>query len=277
MKPPPFAYVRPQSLEETTRELRADEVTLLAGGQSLIPMLNLRIARPRTIVDISRVPGLDRIDVAPDRVEIGAMVTHSTIETHNWPDSLRALPEGVSRIGYRAIRNRGTIGGSLAHADPAAELPSLAMVMGASINLESTSGKRTVSADDFFLGYYSTARNPDELITSVTFPIRPGQRSGFAELSRRTGDFAIALAAVTKWGEGDAKEARVVVGGLDTRPRRIPEIEDSLVGDEDWTKVCTPEILASHTNPSDDIHGSAGFRLQMGAEMVARSIKDMED
>ena len=276
MKPPPFAYMRPGTLEEAASQLRADRgAMLLAGGQSLVPMLNLRVARPTTVVDISSIEGLDAIDIGPEQVRIGALVTHSQIENHEWPASLSALPAGAGQIGYPAIRHRGTIGGSLAHADPAAELPTLMVALDATIHLQSEDGRRSVGADDFFEGYYSTSRNEDELISYVNLPLASGLRSGFAEFSRRTGDFAIALAAVATWGSDGRKQARVAVGGLDTRPRRVTAIEAALIEGDDWKELCTAEVLSSFTDPSDDIHGSPRFRLEVGAEMVARAIADM--
>ncbi|MGF1618606.1 MAG: FAD binding domain-containing protein, partial [Acidimicrobiia bacterium] len=239
-------------------------------------MLNLRIARPTTVVDISRIPGLQEIEMTSESVAIGALTTHSAIETYDWPGALSALPEGTSHIGYPAIRHRGTLGGSLAHADPAAELPSLMVALDASIALHSSGGTRTVASDEFFTGYYSTARNHDELLTAVNVPISPGLRTGFAEFSRRTGDFAIALAATATWTDDGSTRARVVVGGLDVRPRRIGVIEEALINGGDWREVCTPEVLAVFTDPSDDIHGSADYRLRLGAEMVRRAISRME-
>jgi len=277
LKPPPFAYVRPTSLDEAAQHLQSDQgAALLAGGQSLVPMLNLRIARPTTVVDISRLPGLSGIEMTPESVAIGALTTHSAIETYDWPSTLSALPAGTSNIGYPAIRHRGTLGGSLAHADPAAELPSLMVALDATIELHSSDGNRSVAADEFFTGYYSTARNHDELLTRVTVPVSEGLRTGFAEFSRRTGDFAIALAATAVWDDGGVSRARVVVGGLDVRPKRIRPIEEALASGGHWQKACTPEVLAAFTEPSDDIHGSADYRLRLGAEMVRRAIIRME-
>jgi aerobic carbon-monoxide dehydrogenase medium subunit len=276
MKPPLFDYVRPSSIVEAANALRNDpEALVIAGGQSLVPTLNLRLARPSAVVDISRLPGLSGIETDDGRVVIGALTTHSTIEFHDWPLGLEALPRGVSHIGYRAIRNRGTIGGSIAHADPAAELPSLMVALDAGIELRSPDASRTIPAADFFLGYYTTARGHDEIVTSVTVPRRPGLATGFAEFSRRIGDFAVALAAVATWEDEGQTHARVVVGGLDSRPRRIAAIEDALVDDGDWRDVCTPDVIASFTDPSTDIHGSAEHRLHLGAEMIRRAIDQM--
>lgn len=277
MKPPPFAYLRAASLDEAARELQSDDgAMILAGGQSLVPMLNLRIARPTTVIDISRIPGLEGIEVTPESVAIGALTTHSAIESYDWPSALSALPTGTSHIGYPAIRHRGTLGGSIAHADPAAELPSLMVALDATVDLHSASGTRSVAAEEFFTGYYSTARNHDELVSTVNLPVYADLRTGFSEFSRRTGDFAVALAATATWTEAGSLRARVVVGGLDVRPRRIGAIEEALVDGSDWRQACTPEVLAAFTEPSDDIHGSSDYRLRLGAEMVNRAITHMQ-
>ena len=249
---------------------------LLAGGQSLVPMLNLRLARPATIVDISGLPGLAGIESTTDRVTIGALATQADVETHPWPSSLAALPEAVSNIGYPAIRHRGTVGGSLAHADPSAELPTVTTALDAGIHLRSLRGDRTIPAGEFFVGYFSTACLPDEIVVALDVPLRPRLRTGFAEFSRRTGDFAVALAAVATWEGSGTRHARVVVGGLDARPRRIDTIERALLAGDDWREHCTVDVLADFTEPLSDIHGSSEYRLHVGAEMVRLAIERTE-
>lgn len=276
MKPPPFAYHRPMNLTEALARLSSDEGAVpLSGGQSLIPLLNMRLARPSTVVDLSAVPGLDSITSIDDRVKIGGRVTHSRLERHDWPVGFEALTKGVERIGYPAIRHRGTVGGSVAHADPAAELPCLMVAFDAAIEVTSAGGSREIGADDFFVGYYETARRRDEIVTSVAIPTRPGLRSGFSEISRRTGDFALALAAVAIWDTADGRHARVVVGGLDVRPRRIPEMEEALISGGPFDAAVTPEVLERHVSPSSDIHASADYRLQVGAEMLRRAAREV--
>lgn len=277
MKPPPFAYVRPASLDEAAVLLAEDGgAVLLAGGQSLVPMLNLRLARPSTVVDISGLTGLAGIDWTADRVTVGALATQSAVETHPWPDSLAALPHAVANIGYPAIRHRGTVGGSLAHADPSAELPTVTTALDGGIRLRSVRGDRRVPAEDFFVGYFSTASDPDEIVVALDLPLRPRMRTGFAEFSRRTGDFAVALAAAATWEGEQGRNARVVVGGLDARPRRIGRIERALLERADWRYHCTPEVLASFTDPVSDIHGSSEYRLHVGTEMVRLALERME-
>jgi aerobic carbon-monoxide dehydrogenase medium subunit len=278
VKPPPFAFAQPDSLATALDCLSSNEGAFpMSGGQSLVPLLNLRLARPSLVVDLSRVPGLSEISTDGDGVSIGAMTTHSRIEAHPWPSALSALPAAASKIGYRAIRNRGTMGGSLAHADPAAELPTLALALDASIELTSTVGTRTLTADEFFVGYYETARHRDELVTAVSFPVPGDLRTGFAEISRRTGDFAIALAAVATWTDNGEPRARVVLGGLDVRPRRVPDLERAATaGIDEMLSMTTPETLAASTAPTDDIHATAGFRLHLGAEMVRRAAAGLQ-
>lgn len=276
MKPPLFAYYRPNSVAEAVARLAREEGAVpLAGGQSLIPMLNMRLARPTTVVDLGGIADLQGIDVSPDSIRLGARVTHAALEKHGWPHGYEAIPEGVRQIGYGAIRNRGTVGGSLAHADPAAELPALMLAFGASIQLASPRGERSMVADDFFLGYYETARASDEIITSVRIPVRDDLRSGFSELSRRRGDFAIALAVAVRWKEAGRTEARAVVGGLDVRPRRIPEVEEALVTGSEL--AITADLLARHVHPANDVHASAEYRLEVGAEMLRRAVWSMEN
>ncbi|MGA7272110.1 MAG: FAD binding domain-containing protein, partial [Acidimicrobiia bacterium] len=204
MKPPPFAYARPTSLDEALGILAGPGDPLpLAGGQSLVPMLNMRLVRPDTIVDLSRLPTLNGIEAVPSSVTVGARVTHHDLARHRALGPVAAIPRAVSEIGFQAIRHRGTLGGSLAHADPAAELPTLLLALDATITLTSTSGERDLAADDFLVGYYSTARRPDELLTRVEIPTPDGLRTGFTEFSRRPGDFALALCAAAIW-DGEA-------------------------------------------------------------------------
>lgn len=268
MKPPPFDYVRPRDLDETLRMMaELEDATLLAGGQSLVPMLNMRLARPAVVIDINHLDGLAGVRWSDNRVEIGAMTRHHELESdHRLANEFPALTDAVTKIGYQAIRHRGTLGGSLAHADPAAELPTIMTALGAEIVLTSSSGTRTVPADTFFTGYYSTERHPTEMITAVT--IATGGRSGFLEFSRRAGDFAIALAAVGYRDGG----VRAVVGGLDTRPRRITPFEKRLGSRDD--RVDNDEI-ADITIPMGDIHGSPEYRVRLAGELLRRVVSNL--
>jgi carbon-monoxide dehydrogenase medium subunit len=279
LKPPPFAYIRPASLNEALDVLASDDGALpLAGGQSLVPMLNMRLVRPTTIVDITRLPGLAGVATTPEGVTVGGRVTHHNLARFPQLGSVSAIAAAVSEIGFQAIRHRGTLGGSLAHADPAAELATVLLSLDATVVLMSTAGERRVAIDDFLVGYYSTERQPGELITAVDIPTPIGLTTGFAEFSRRPGDFGLALCAVAIWDAGGARHARAVIGGLDVRPRRLPILESFLTrADHDGAVgAATSEMLASVTAPTSDIHGSADFRLHLGAEIIRRALHQVE-
>lgn len=194
MKPAPFAYARADSVEHAVAVLAedGDDTRLLAGGQSLVPMLNLRVARPARLLDIGRLRDLDRLGVDERRMFIGALVPHAVLESH---PTIRAgaavLARAATHIGHPAIRRRGTIGGSLAHADPSAELVAVGAALGASVILESTRGRRSVAVDAFVRGPYETVVEPDEMLTWVELPLPvAGSRTGFYEIAPRPGDFA---------------------------------------------------------------------------------------
>lgn len=241
-------------------------------------MLNMRLARPSTIVDITKVPGLDETWVLPDRITVGARMTHHDLARVPQLTSVRALGTAISEIGFQAIRHRGTIGGSLAHADPAAELATVLLALDASVNLTSSNGERRLPMDDFLVGYYSTARRADELVTSVDIPLPIRLVTGFSEFSRRPGDFGLALCAAAVWEDHGVPTARVVVGGLDVRARRLPVIEQTLLqsGVAAAVEVTTPELLSTTTSPSTDIHGSTDYRLQVGAEITRRALSQVD-
>jgi len=209
MKAPDFSYVRPDTLQEALAILADDEAMPLAGGQSLMPMMNFRLAAPETIVDLNAIDDLRGINVADGIVKIGAMTRYAElaqsdeIATHA-PLIRLALPH----IAHAAIRNRGTIGGSIALADPAAEMPAVMLALGATVEVEGANGKRRVAADDFFLGLYETALEDAELITAISIPQRePDDRFGFYELARRHGDYAMAGVAIAIPAQGAAKIA----------------------------------------------------------------------
>ena len=223
MKAPAFRYTRPQSPEEAIASLEQHgaDARLLAGGQSLMPMLNLRLLQPSVLVDINCIPGLDRIAAHADRVEIGALARHAAVL--NSSDVAQAAPLltlALPHVAHLAVRNRGTHGGSCALADPAAELPACALALGASFVLRGSRGERRVPAEEFFLGLYETALAPDELLVRIDYPRAGGAwRYGFEELSRRRGDFAIAgLAAAARIERGALLEARLAFFGVANRP-----------------------------------------------------------
>lgn len=279
MKPAPFEYHRPASLAETFDLLDryGDDGRILAGGQSLVPALNLRLATPRAVIDINRVPDLDAIRATPEGLVIGALVRQETLERsalgrEHAPLIAAALPH----VGHSAIRVRGTIGGSLALADPAAELPACAVALGATIRAGSRGGRRDIAAADFFRGIYTTALGPGEIVTEVVVPrAAAGWRWGFEELARRQGDFALAgLAAGARVERGLLAEVRLVFFGVGTRPLRARGAESVLAGrraDAD-TLIEAGQKLRGDLDPPGDVHGSPALRRHLARVLLSRVV-----
>ncbi|MCL6593367.1 MAG: FAD binding domain-containing protein [Alicyclobacillus sp.] len=215
MKPVAFAYYRPQSLAEAVRMLREHPGSKpIAGGQSLIPLLNFRMARPEALVDLNRIPGLDGVEVRGARLRLGGLLRHQQLHEHplvrqHWP----VLAEAAGEVGHWAIRNRGTLGGSLAHADPAAELPAVMVAADAVFELVSADGVREMPAREFFYGYLMTALQPDEVLAAVELPLANDVAWGFAEVARRPGDFALAGAVCELRPDGSGAVTWFAVGG----------------------------------------------------------------
>src|SRR5262245_11494891 len=262
MKPPPFEYAAPESVEDAVALLAeaGDDAKILAGGQSLVPLLALRLASPRLLVDVAGIAGLDGVDVQADgQVTIGALARQRAIERRR--DITQLVPmvaQAIPLIGHAAIRNRGTIGGSLAHADPAAELPMVALAADAVVVVHGPSGERTIAAADLFAGYLSTTVGPDEVLVGVRFPPWPA-RAGcdVQEFSRRHGDFAVAAVAATVRldDDGDVTEARLALAGVDTTPVRAEDAEKGLAGvtpsPAAWRDA--GEVAASALTPPTDL------------------------
>jgi len=279
MKPVPFEYHRPASLAETFDLLDryGDDGRLLAGGQSLVPALNLRLAAPRAVIDINRIPDLDAIRVTADGLVIGALARQEALERsplvrEHAPLIASALPH----VGHSAIRARGTIGGSLALADPAAELPACAVALGATIRAGRRGGTRDIPADDFFRGIYTTALAPGEIVTEILVP-RPaaGWRWGFDELARRHGDFALAgVAAGARVESGVVAESRLVFFGVGTRPVRARRAEAALAGGRADAEALAAagRALDADLDPPGDVHGSPALRRHLARVLLARVV-----
>lgn len=259
MKPPPFEYHAPESLDEVLALLaeHGDEAKVLAGGQSLIPLLNFRLARPARLVDVNRVPELE--GVAGGR--IGALTRTRAIELDP-PAPL--LAQAVRHAGHAQIRNRSTVGGSCAHADPAAELPTALLALDARFRLRSATGERIVAAEDFFLGVFATALRPEELLVEVDVPDQRG-RSAFVEHARIHGDFALAGAAVVL-GEQPA----VVLMAVADRPVRSPRAERVLV--EGGSAEDAAAAAVEDLEPPSDLRASGRYRKALVQELVRRAI-----
>lgn len=277
MKPGPFDYAAPTSLREALRLLSDTErdVKVLAGGQSLIPMLNMRLARPELVVDITRVAELGRMSVDADgALHIGAAVRQAAAAADpavrgGWP----LLAAAIEQIGHPQIRNRGTVCGSLVHHDPAAELPAVAVALDARFTVTGPGRSRTVPAGDFFLSTFAADVEPDELLTEVVFPApAPGTGWSFLELVQRRGDFAGVGVAVLVRRSGDAVgEARIVFCGVGSTPVRTPEAEQALVGRSFDPVAVEAAVLAVRgaVDPPGDVHASAQWRRE-GAEVLLR-------
>jgi carbon-monoxide dehydrogenase medium subunit len=280
VKPAPFDYLDPTTVEDTVGLLAefADEAKLLAGGQSLVPMLNLRLARPAKLVDINGVTGLDHLGTDGGELVVGALTRQRLLEgsplaTGAWS----LLPAALHHVGHAHIRNRGTVGGSIAHADPAAELPAAVCALGARMVVRGVSGTREVAADGFFRGYFTTAVEPDELLTEIRIPGWPARSGGaFVEVARRHGDFAQigVAAAVALGGDGEVVRAGVAVAGAATAPVIATEVVDGLAGRRP-TAALAEELagkFAAGLAPPSDLHGSAAYRRQLVRHLLPRAI-----
>ncbi|MEH0580343.1 FAD binding domain-containing protein [Streptomyces sp. B21-108] len=281
MKPPPFTYCDPESVDEAValkREYGIDSL-VLAGGQSLLPMLNLRLAKPEALIDINRIGDLQKIDrLADGWLEVGAGVRQSELEDDPSAGELvPLLPEAAGHIGHVEIRHRGTVGGSLAHADPAAELPCTAVALDATLVVRGPSGTRTIEAQDFFQGRLITALEPEEVLVAVRYPVTPRTAAhGFAEVARRAGDLALAGAAAVVDLSEDGHLTSVSVGalGISDTPVRASAVESALIGEaptEESIARAAEEIVPSVTS-GDDPHATGAYRRHLATVVVRRAI-----
>ena len=281
MKPAPFRYARPNSLAEALSLLGASggDAKLLAGGQSLVPMLNMRLVRPAVLVDLNAVPGLDGITALPDGgLMIGALVRHADVAASPLVrDRAPLLAEAARHVGHAAIRNRGTLGGSLAHADPAAELPAVLVALDSELILTGPGGARSVPASAFFLGLLSTALGVDEILTEIRLPAQ-GPGWGFAEVARRHGDFALAgVAAVVRTGAGhpsQCEEAILVGFGVGDRPVRLTPSERIATGARLDAEMAAGAAAAAGLacDPPDDVHASGEYRRHLATVLTERAL-----
>jgi carbon-monoxide dehydrogenase medium subunit len=279
VKPPAFEYVAVASAEEAVAELAAhgDAAKLLAGGQSLMPMLNLRLAAPGRLVDLNRVAALASIEERAGGVAIGAMTRQRAVEKSVLVASrVPLLADALPWVGHTAIRNRGTLGGSLAHADPAAELPAVALGLDARFTVRGPGGSRTVAAREFFTGYFTTALAPTELLAEVWFPALPaGSGVAWIEVARRHGDYALAgVAAVVTVDGGIVREARLAVTGVDAVPVRATAAERLLAGAPLTAQAmeAAAEEVRRQIEPHTDIHATAGYRRHVAGALTTRAL-----
>jgi carbon-monoxide dehydrogenase medium subunit len=279
MKSPPFEYHRADTVEETLGLLRelGDEAKVLAGGQSLVPLLHLRLARPAHLVDVNGVADLSYVRNGAG-VEVGALVRHRDAERSTVLREQAPLAAAAVRlIGHAAIRTRGTIGGSVAHADPAAELPAALLALGAEFVVRSARGERVVAAADFFHGFLTTALEPDELLVAIRIPAAPARSgSAFEEFSRRHGDFAVVgVASMVALDDGGRiSDARIAFSGAASVPVRAEGAEQALRSEQP-----SPELFgaiaaeaAAGVDPPDDLHGTAAYRRQLVSALTRRAL-----
>jgi len=280
LKLPDLGYIRPKTVKEAIDILVAHdgEAKLIAGGQSLMPMLAFRLLAPRILVDVSRLPGLNRIDITPDGVRLGALTTWRDIERHAGLKTAHPLlAAAIAHVAHYQIRNRGTVGGSLAHCDPASEFPALVTTCDAAVVVCGPGGERIVKAADFILGAMTTSLEPDEMITEIRFPAWPASRRwGFEEFSRRRGDFAMAAAAVfyDLDASGRMVDPHIGIIGEADRAIRLTAVEEFLAGRTiDRQTIATARTMgAQAAETSDDIHTPAQYRKALIGTMIERAL-----
>lgn len=280
MKLPPFSYSSPTSIDEAVKLLASHDGNAkpVAGGQSLIPLLAFRLAAPEMLVDLRRIPDLGRIRYEEDGIHLGALVRWRDIQDEaKLAEAHPLLAAAIEHVAHYQVRNRGTVGGSLAHADPAAEMPGIAVTCDAKISVVGASGSRVVDAGDFFDGPLTTVLEPDELIVDVLLPAWPkGRKWAFQEFARRRGDFA--LAGIALWYDlsgGVATNAHVGVIGTADRPQRLTEVEAAINGSTvDSTAIAHAAAVASGSvDMHDDLHATAEYRKALVGTLVERGLE----
>jgi CO/xanthine dehydrogenase FAD-binding subunit len=278
MKPAAFDYIAPNSLEAAVEAIAAanGDGKVLAGGQSLMPLLNFRMTRPTVVVDLMHIPGMSFIELRGNAVAIGAMTRHADLEFSDLVASkLPVMAAAMRHVAHLAIRNKGTIGGSLSHADPAAELPMLAVFYGATIKVQGSNGRREIAAEDFFVSALTNCLDPDEIVFEIDFPVLASHAGwAFEEVARRFGDFALACIAVSFEVLDDRiADARVAVMGVADTPRRLREAEQALMGARRGLEAAAKfaEVVRSCLSPPSDIHVSAEYRKNLIGALAERA------
>lgn len=277
MKPPKFRYERPESIGAALDLLDSvgDRAKVLAGGQSLVALMNLRLASPEIVVDIGRLDDLRYVRTGASSLDVGALTTQASVE-HDASIAMACplLAEAIGHIGHSAIRNRGTVGGSIAHADPAAELPLILTALGGEVTVASSAGSRRIAAADLFHGFLMTAVKPNEIVTEVSFPSSNGDcKFAFEEFARRPGDFALGAVACRIERDGDSLVSmRVALAGVGHVPVVVEGLDDLRgADDKDVVKVVTEAVTAVST--VSDVHGSAEYRRHLIGRLAERAVR----
>jgi len=281
MRPAPFDYLAPQTLDEAVRALaeHADDAKLLAGGHSLLPLLKLRLTRPALLIDLNRIPGLNTISQHDDQIVIGALATHYQIESSELlAKRCPLLPQTAREIGDVQVRNRGTIGGSLTHADPSADWPAAMIAIGGELKLRGPGGERSVKAEDYLVGAMTTAIEPNEILTKIHVPVMQ-KRSGSAYLKMAQQASGFAIVGVAAWlsidGKGRCDETGIGITGLTDKPVRAHAVEQALRGNKLTLKLIETAAAqaAEGVDPLEDLHATAQFRAHLARVYTARAIQ----
>jgi aerobic carbon-monoxide dehydrogenase medium subunit len=275
LKPAPFAYAKARSVADAIELLASNDARLLAGGQSLIATLNMRLSQPALLVDINGIGGLDRITLKNAHIEIGALVRHAQAErSAEIAQAAPLMALALPHIGHPAIRNRGTVGGSLAFADPAAELPACMVALGAEIEIAGPQGQRAVKADAFFKGLFETALTGRDVLTAIRVPVASGTtRVGFAEFARRHGDYAmVGLAACAQADGKRLNEVRLAYFGVGATPVRARKAEAALT---DGNSEAAVGALAEDLDPPDDVQASGAVKAHLAGVLLRRVARQL--
>jgi CO/xanthine dehydrogenase FAD-binding subunit len=277
MKPAPFEYERPETIEQAVAALAryGDQAKVLAGGQSLIPMLNLRVAQTDRLIDIGRIATLRGIERVGDELRIGALATHNAIlSSATVADACPLMVEAYRDVSHHSVRNRGTLGGSLCHNDPSAEMPMVVSVLGATLVARSASGERQISAQDFFQDSFTTALEANELLVEIRIPVSPqGHGWAFQEVSQRKGDFAlVAVAAMLTIVGGVCRDVRIGYRNAGTASARLAEVEAVLEGKEPQPALvaAAAEAATKAVDPTSDFHADADYRRDLAGTLTQR-------
>lgn len=281
MKPAPFAYVQAESIEHAVQALSkaGGDGKIIAGGQSLMPMMNFRLVKPAVLVDINRIPGLDSLTCEADRIRIGALVRHRMTATDPLiAEHLPVVHHAMKHVAHLTVRNRGTFCGSVCHADPAAEMPMLALLLNGTAEAVSVRGSRSLSMQDFFVGALATSLAADELVTAIEIDrLRPGTGWGFEEFARRHGDYALVAVAVTVERRQDrAAAVRIGAIGVGELPARVGNVE-TLLEDSDMGAAALTEavdLLQASISPGSDLNASADYRRHLAGVLLRRAMTD---
>ena len=280
MKPALFDYHSPQTIDEAVALLASiDGAMILAGGQSLVPGMNMRLANPAALIDIQHVPGLTGIEIADGVIRVGAMVRHRALELDAEVQKVQPLiREVMAHVAHVPIRNRGTVVGSLCHADAAAEMPLVLLLTGGSVVAQSKSGTRIIPSAEFFEFHMTTSRKPDEMIVEARFPVLPdGAGSAFEEFTRRHGDYAIAAvgAIVQKTGDGSLSDVSLAACGVTSRPVRLEAAEAVLKGTRLEAEALdkAAQAAAAAVTAGDDMHATAAYRKHLAGVLLKRAVQ----